>query len=66
MDEEWTPKSGDEVTVVDTAFADFEGVIESVNEETGKIRVRVSFYGRDTPVELNPSQTQEASLKPHY
>jgi len=59
MDESWVPQPGDEVTVTDGPFTDFECVIESINEETGKIRVRVSFFGRDTPVELSPSQVKK-------
>jgi transcriptional antiterminator NusG len=59
MDQDWTPRPGDTVIVLDGPFEDFEGIIESVNEETGKIRVRVSFFGRETPVELSPAQIRK-------
>lgn len=43
---------GDEVKVIDGPFANFNGVIDEVNEEKGKVRVLVFIFGRATPVEL--------------
>jgi transcriptional antiterminator NusG len=57
MDEDWTPQPGDKVVITDGPFEDFEGVVESVNSETGK--VRVSFYGRETPVQLDRKQIRK-------
>jgi transcriptional antiterminator NusG len=43
---------GDEVRVIDGPFANFNGTVEEVNPEKGKIRVLVTIFGRPTPVEL--------------
>lgn len=44
---------GDTVKIIDGPFAEFIGKIESVDKERGKIRVLVSIFGRETPVELD-------------
>ncbi|MBI3379393.1 transcription termination/antitermination factor NusG [Candidatus Gottesmanbacteria bacterium] len=44
---------GEAVKIVDGPFADFLGTIETIDEEKGKIRVLVSIFGRETPVELD-------------
>ncbi len=41
------------VKVVDGPFADFLGTIESIDETRGKLKVLVSIFGRETPVELD-------------
>ena len=45
-------ESGDEIRIIDGPFTNFNGVVEEVNQEKGKIRVLVSIFGRLIPVEL--------------
>ncbi|MFH0864469.1 MAG: transcription termination/antitermination protein NusG [Candidatus Gottesmanbacteria bacterium] len=44
---------GEAVKIVDGPFADFLGSIEAIDKEKGKLRVLVSIFGRETPVELD-------------
>ena len=46
-------EKGDEVRVIDGPFANFNGTIDEVIPEKGKVRVLVSIFGRSTPVELD-------------
>ena len=49
----------DTVKIVDGPFAEFIGKIDSVDEERGKVKVLVSIFGRETPVELDFLQVQK-------
>ncbi len=49
---------GDTVRITDGPFADFRGEIDEINQEKGKIKVLVSFFGRETPVELDFLQAE--------
>lgn len=49
---------GDSVKIKDGPFKDFDGVVEEVNPEKGKIKVLVSVFGRSTPVELDFMQVE--------
>jgi transcriptional antiterminator NusG len=44
---------GDMIKIVDGPFKDFDGKIESIDEEKGKIKVLVQMFGRETPIELD-------------
>jgi len=44
---------GEHVRVVDGPFADFTGIVDEINPERGKLKVLVSIFGRETPVELD-------------
>jgi transcriptional antiterminator NusG len=44
---------GDHVKIIDGPFTNFDGVIDEVKAEKGKLRVIVSIFGRQTPVELD-------------
>ncbi len=41
------------VKIIDGPFADFLGTVESIDEDKGKVKVLVSIFGRETPVELD-------------
>ncbi|WP_420595859.1 transcription termination/antitermination protein NusG [Deinococcus sp.] len=49
-------KSGEMVRVTAGPFADFSGVVSEVNAAQAKVKVLVSIFGRETPVELDFSQ----------
>jgi transcriptional antiterminator NusG len=51
---------GESVKVVDGPFQDFNGTVEEVRPEKGKVRVLISIFGRATPVELDFIQVEKA------
>lgn len=52
-------KVGEAVRITDGPFAEFEGNIDSINDEKGKVRVLISIFGRSTPVELDFLQVEQ-------
>ena len=51
---------GEPVKVVDGPFQDFNGTVEEVRPEKGKVRVLISIFGRATPVELDFVQVEKS------
>ena len=49
----------DSVRVMDGALKDFVGTVQEINKEKHKVKVLVSMFGRETPVELDFSQVQK-------
>lgn len=49
---------GQSVRIVDGPFQDFVGQVDDLNLEKGKVKVLVSFFGRETPVELDFLQVE--------
>ena len=52
--------AGENIKVIDGPFSDFNGVVDEVRPETGKLRVLISIFGRATPVELDFVQVERS------
>ena len=52
-------QKGQSVRITDGPFLDFIGTVEEVNPDRGKVVVMVSFFGRETPVELDFLQIEK-------
>lgn len=55
-----TFKPGQKVRIIDGPFNEFIGIVGDIDVERAKVRVMVSFFGRDTPVELDFLQVEKA------
>jgi len=55
-----TYKVGERVRIIDGPFNDFRGMVSEIDMERTKVRVNVSFFGRETPVELDFLQVEKA------
>ncbi len=51
-------EKGQQIRIVDGPFADFMGIVDDVSQERAKVKVLVSFFGRETPVELDFLQVE--------
>jgi transcriptional antiterminator NusG len=54
-----TYKPGQKVRIIDGPFNEFVGIVNDIDQEKSKVRVMVSFFGRDTPVELDFLQVEK-------
>lgn len=45
--------AGDVVKIIDGPFKDFDGKVDGIDEEKGKVKVLVQMFGRETPLELD-------------
>ena len=52
---------GDTVKITEGALESFLGTVEEIDLERGKVRVVVSMFGRETPVELELDQVEPAN-----
>jgi transcriptional antiterminator NusG len=52
-------RKGQSVRVADGPFIDFVGVVDDISQEKGKVKVLLSLFGRDTPVELDFLQVEK-------
>lgn len=52
-------REGQRVRIVDGPFSDFHGVVDEIDMERGIVRLLVSFFGRETPVELDLLQVEK-------
>ncbi|OGK66292.1 transcription termination/antitermination protein NusG [Candidatus Roizmanbacteria bacterium RIFOXYB2_FULL_41_10] len=50
---------GEAVKIIDGPFTDFLGTVQSVDEDQGKVKVLISIFGRETPIDLDFLQIQK-------
>ena len=50
---------GEVISIIDGPFKGFEGIVSEIDSVKGKIKVMVSMFGRETPVELDALQVQQ-------
>lgn len=52
-------QEGDPITVLEGPFANYEAIINKIDEEKGKVKVLINIFGRETPVELDFTQVKK-------
>ena len=50
----------EQIEIIDGPFKDYVGVVQEINKEKHKVKVLISMFGRETPVDLELSQVQKA------
>lgn len=50
---------GDNVVVLDGPFANYDGIISTIDEDKGRVKVLITIFGRETPVELEFTQVKK-------
>ncbi len=50
---------GENVVITDGPFSNYEGLIDKIDEDKGKLRVMISMFGRETPIELDFTQVKK-------
>src|SRR3989338_10274742 len=50
---------GDNVIILDGPFANYDGIINTIDEDKGKVKVLITIFGRETPVELEFTQVKK-------
>ena len=51
-------KKGDQIKIREGAFENFEGVVDSIDQERGIVKVIVSIFGRSTPLDIEYWQVE--------
>ena len=49
----------DSIRIIDGPFKDYIGIVQEINKEKNKVKVLISMFGRETPVDLELSQVQK-------
>ena len=49
----------DSIQIIDGPFKDYVGVVQEINKDKHKVKVTISLFGRETPVDLELSQVQK-------
>ncbi|HCW32914.1 MAG: transcription termination/antitermination factor NusG, transcriptional antiterminator NusG [Candidatus Peregrinibacteria bacterium GW2011_GWE2_39_6] len=52
-------QTNDHVVILDGPFANYDGIIQSIDKEKGKVKILITIFGRETPVELDFTQIKK-------